>query len=149
MEFLTNYIVHEAEERICAGRILSSANLTSFLQAASNRDGLVAERDLIDAALRMGLYADLGRKYQSRLNAVINAARGEIAIGAIRSAAQLRSFLEAEAPKVVCGSDPMKIERDLLIDARQGGLYDLLPEVQYPKTFTIEWGVPQPTMSAA
>jgi hypothetical protein len=138
MDFLTNYIVHEAEERIVAGRILSSANLTSFLQAASNRDGLVAERDLIDAALQKGLYADLGRKYQSRLNAVIDAARGEIAVGSIQTAAQLRSYLEAEAPKVVGGSDPLKIERDLLIDARQGGLYKLLTEVQYPKALSTD-----------
>jgi hypothetical protein len=138
MDSLTDYIIHEALERIVAGRILSSGNLTSFLQAASNRDGLVTERDLIDAALRKGLYADLGRKYQLNLNAVIDSARGKIADGAIQTAAQLRLFLEREAPKIPGGSDPLKIERDLLIDARQGGLYELLVEAQYPKALSID-----------
>ncbi len=128
MNTLSNYIVRDAEERIYSGRILSGGALTSFLQAASYRDGAVSERELIDAALDRGLYADLGSKYQRRLNGIIDEARRQIAMSAITSSASLREFLDHAAPSVIGGYDSLKVERDLLIDARQGGLYELLPE---------------------
>ncbi len=128
MNTLADYIISEAEERVYSGRILSGGALTSFLHAASCREGAVSERELIDAALDKGLYADLGSKYQRRLTGIIDEARREIEMGAITSSASLREFLELTARSVIDGYDPLKVLSDLLIDARQGGLYERLPE---------------------
>jgi hypothetical protein len=128
MNALADYIIREAEERVYSGRILSGGALTSFLHAASYRDDAVSERELIDAALDKGLYADLGSKYQCRLTGIIDEARREIESSAIKSNASLREFLAVAARSVSGGYDPLKVERDLLIDARQGGLYEHLSE---------------------
>jgi hypothetical protein len=137
MTTLVDHILHEAVERIASGRILSSGNLTAFLQTASYREGIVSERELIDAALHDGLYADLGRKYQLDLDAIIDRARAKIVTGAIQTSTALRLFLESAAPSCVSGCDPYKVENDLLIDARQKRLYELLPEVQVPLALSI------------
>lgn len=141
MTTITDYIIRAAQERIAAGRILSGGHLTSFLQAASDREGLVAERDLLDAALQKGLYSTLGRKYQAQIDEIIESAHKEIKSGGvIGNSIELRAFFEGAAPQVLGGYDPQKVETDLLIDARQKGLYELLPAAQIPKAIAFEWG---------
>jgi len=121
-------ILQEAQQRISSSHILSSSQLTSFLQRASNLNTEVSEKELIDAALDAEIYAHLGSVYQSKLDAIIKGARSAIISGLIQTPASLREYLESAASHFLGGYDPQNVADDLLIDARQNGLYEHLED---------------------
>jgi hypothetical protein len=116
-------ILQEAQKRILSSRILSGGQLTSFLQYASNQGADVSERELIDASLDAGMYAHLGRVYQFQLNAIIGGAGSAVVSGLIQTPRSLREYLDLAASQIPGGYDAQKVAKDLLIDARQKGLY--------------------------
>jgi hypothetical protein len=132
-----------AEDEINSGKILTAGMLTAYFQRVVAEHNYVTERELVDLALKRGLYSILGRKYQQQLDKILYAAKKEIMAGQITSSTLLRVFLDGESHGITGGYDREKVKVDLLIDARQKGLYDLLPELQRPLAATVDCGLPE------
>lgn len=127
MDFV-NTVLSSAKNRIMALEIANTAMLTDFLEEAAAIDLTLTSRELIDEAIKAGLYAFMGKQYQLGLDYIIGLASDAIAHGLITSESGLASYLTRKAPLIANGIDAERVLMDLKIDARQGGLFERIRE---------------------
>lgn len=125
MDFITT-VLTSARKKILALEIQNTGMLTDFLEEAAAIDLEITSRDMIDAAIKAGLYVFMGRQYQLGLDSVIALAGEAIANDIIATDDELLGYLSRKVPSIANGIDPAKTLTDLKIDARQGGLYGQL-----------------------
>jgi hypothetical protein len=117
-------VIEAARQRILAHRIECSIDLLQYLSFWASLEDVALEV-LQEEAVREGLYRCLGERY-SLLQSAISQARNAIQLGFIGSEAELAAFIQT------MGDSPKRFRRedrtlsDLSIDARQGGLYELI-----------------------
>jgi hypothetical protein len=117
--------MYRAETRILARNIYTGGALTEFLEKECEASNLNFDLAYAEALAR-GLYRFLGEQYQAALTFTIQQAAEDIIGGLIENKADLRFYFESAARNSISHMPREKAIRDLTIDARQAGLFDLL-----------------------
>src|SRR5450432_3586882 len=118
-------IIEAARQRILAHRIQCSLDLLEYLSFRSSVEGVTLEV-LQEEAVRQGLYRYLGEQYALALQSAISQATKSIQLGLVCSEAELGGFIQSMAESLSCFRREDRARCDLLIDARQEGLYELI-----------------------
>ncbi len=116
-------IVEAAEREVLAHTIESTRGLRAYLCEHGGETRLSL---LQDEAVRRGLYRYMGERYAKLLDTVLCRTRQCIAFGRIRTEDELRLYLVDLAGSLVRYRDLALAINDLLIHARQTGLYSFL-----------------------
>ena len=116
-------ILDAAEREVLAHTIESTRGLRAFFCQHGGEEVLSA---LQVEAVRRGLYRYMGQRYAEAVEALLGRTRQCIAFGRIRTEDQLKRYLVELARSLVPYSDLDRAVNDLLIHARQTGLYSLL-----------------------
>ncbi len=116
-------IVDAAEREVLAHHIESTRGLRAFL---FQNGGEALLSSLQEKAVRRGLYRYMGQRYAEALKDLLAQTRQCIAFGRIRTEDQLKRYLVELAGSLVPYSDLDPAINDLLIHARQTGMYSLL-----------------------
>ena len=124
-------LISLAWTRVLTQAIYKGGALTVFLERECQEQGIQFEVAYAEA-LSSGLYRYLGSRYQSALTAVIGKARDSIDFGLILDEDELRRYLDDAAHSAIPHMPSEKVLVDLMIDARQSGLFDLLVNVNKP-----------------
>jgi hypothetical protein len=120
-------IIEAARQRILAHRIQCSVDLLEYLSFRSSVEDVTLEV-LKEEAVRQGLYRYLGEQHALALQSAISQATKLIQLGLICSEAELAGFIQSLAESLSCFRCEDRALCDLIIDARQGGLYELIKE---------------------
>ena len=118
-------IIEAARQRILAHRIECSMDLLEYLSFWASLEDVALEV-LQEEAVREGLYRCLGERYSLALQSAISQARNAIQLGLIRSEAELGAFIQTMVDSLKRFRHEDRTLSDLSIDARQGGLYELI-----------------------
>lgn len=116
-------IVEAAEREVLAHTIESTRGLRAFLCQHGGEEQLSL---LQEEAVRRGLYRYMGECYAKELESMLSRTRQCIALGRIRTDDELRLYLIELAGSLVRYRDLALAINDLLIHARQTGVYSLL-----------------------
>ncbi len=116
-------IVDAAEREVLAHNVESTRGLRAFFCQHGGEEVLSA---LQVEAVRRGLYRYMGQRYAEAVEALLERTRQCITFGRIRTEDQLKRYLVELAKSLVPYSDLDRAINDLLIHARQTGLYSLL-----------------------
>ena len=116
-------IVEAAEREVLAHTIESTRGLRAFLCQHGGEERLSL---LQEEAVRRGLYRYMGECYAKVLETMLCRTRQCIVLGRIRTDEELRLYLIDRAGSLVRYRDLALAINDLLIHARQTGLYSLL-----------------------
>ena len=116
-------IVDAAEREVLAHHIESTRGLRAYLL---QNGGEALLSSLQEEAVRRGLYRYMGQRYAEALKELLARTRQCIAFGRIRTEDQLKRYLVELAGSLVPYSDLDPAINDLLIHARQTGMYSLL-----------------------
>ena len=116
-------ILDAAEREVLAHTIESTRGLRAFFCQHGGEEVLSA---LQVEAVRRGLYRYMGQRYAEAVEALLDRTRQCIAFGRIRTEDQLKRYLVELAKSLMPYSDLDRAINDLLIHARQTGLYSLL-----------------------
>jgi len=116
-------IVEAAEREVLAHTIESTRGLRAYLCQRGGEEQLSL---LQEEAVRRGLYRCMGQHYAKVLETMLCRARQCIAFGRIKTDDELRVYLIELAGSLVRYRDLALAMNDLLIHARQTGLYSLL-----------------------
>ena len=117
-------IIDAGRQRILTHRIECSVDLLEYLSFRASRENVPLEL-LQEEAVREGLYLCLGHQYALALQTAISQARNAIQLGLIRSEAELVDFIQVRAGSLKRFRRD-RVLSDLLIDARQEDLYELI-----------------------
>jgi hypothetical protein len=118
-------IIEAARQRILAHRIECSMDLLGYLRLRASLEDIPLER-LQEEAVRQGLYRYLGERYAWALQSAISQARSAVQMGLIGSEAELAAFIQTKGDSLERFRREDRTLSDLFIDARQGGLYELI-----------------------
>ena len=116
-------IVEAAEREVLAHTIESTRGLRTYF---CEHGGEVRLSLLQDEAVRRGLYRYMGECYAKSLETVLCRTRQCISLGRIETEDELRHYLINLAPSLVRFRDLDLVVKDLLIEARQTGLFSLV-----------------------
>jgi hypothetical protein len=116
-------IVEAAEREVLAHTIESTRGLRAYLRQHGGEEQLSL---LQEEAVRRGLYRYMGQDYAKVLETRLCRARQCTAFGRIKTDDELRIYLIELAGSLVRYRDLSLAINDLLIHARQTGLYSLL-----------------------
>ena len=116
-------IVDAAEREVLAHTVESNRGLRAFF---CEHGGEAMLGSLQIEAVRRGLYRYMGQRYAEAVEKLLARTRQCIAFGRIRTDDQLKRYLVELAESLVPYSDLDRAVNDLLIHARQTGLYSLL-----------------------
>ena len=116
-------IVDAAEREVLAHTVESTRGLRAFFCEHGGEEMLGS---LQVEAVRRGLYRYMGQRYAEAVEELLARTRQCIAFGRIRTDDQLRRYLVELAASLVPYSDLALAINDLLIHARQTGMYLLL-----------------------
>lgn len=116
-------ILDAAEREVLAHTIESTRGLRAFFCQHGGEEVLSA---LQVEAVRRGLYRYMGQRYAEAVEALLERTRQCIALRRIRTEEQLKGYLVELAESLVPYSDLNLAINDLLIHARQTGMYSLL-----------------------
>ncbi len=83
---------------------------------------------LQEEAVRRGLYRYMGQRYAELLEMVLCRTPQCISLGRIKTEDELRHYLIDLAPSLVQFRDLDLVRKDLLIEARQTGLFSLVAQ---------------------
>ena len=123
-------VVRAAKGEVLAHNIESTRGLHAYLLLHGGETGVAA---LQEEAVRQGLYLYMGLVYSRALRAALDQARRCILARRITADGELRHYLENVALTLEHYRDLDLVENDLLIDARQMGLYSLMAQLQPSK----------------
>ena len=118
-------IIEAARKRILVHRIQCSVDLLEYLSFRSSVEDVTLEV-FQEEAVRQGLYRYLGQQYALALQSAISQARNAIQLGVIGSEAELTAFIHTLTDSLKRFRREDRTLSDLSIDARQGGLYELI-----------------------
>ena len=120
-------IVEAAEREVLAHTIESTRGLRAYLclHGSEGKLGLLQEE-----AVRRGLYRYMGERYAQVLGATLCRTRQCILSGRIQTEDALKQYLRRMAETLVRFRDLDLVIIDLLIEARQTGLYSLIALVR-------------------
>ena len=119
-------ILEAAERAVLAHTIESTRGLRAYLC----QHGGEAQLSLLqDEAVRRGLYRYMGQRYAELLETVLCRTRQCISLGRIKTEDELRHYLIDLAPSLVRFRDLDLVVKDLLIEARQTGLFSLVAQL--------------------
>jgi len=118
-------IIEAARQRILAHRIECSMDLLEYVSFWASLEDVALEV-LQEEAVREGLYRCPGERYSLALQSAISQARNAIQLGLIGSEAELGAFIQAMVDSLKRFRHEDRTLSDLSIDARQGGLYELI-----------------------
>lgn len=116
-------IVEAAEREVLAHTIESTRGLRAYL---SLHGGEMRLLEMQEEAIRRGLYRYMGDRYGAELEGTLRRTRTCIAAGRITTDEDLRLYLTHVAVSLVRFRDLELVINDLLIEARQTGLYCLI-----------------------
>ena len=120
-------IVAAAKREVLAHTIESTRGLHAYLDLHGGAERLSL---LQEEAVRQGLYRYMGKIYAEILEATLKRTRRCILAGRIGTDDELKRFLVHLAGNLEQYRDLDRVINDLLIEARQTGLYSLLPKKQ-------------------
>ena len=116
-------IVVAAEREVLAHTIESTRGLRAYLCLHGDEARLI---EMQEEAVRRGLYRYMGQRYGAELEDTLQRTRQCIESGQITTDEALRCYLTSVAPSLARFRDLDLIVNDLLISARQTGLYSLI-----------------------
>lgn len=116
-------IVDAAEREVLAHNVESTRGLRAFF---CQHGGEELMSSIQEEAVRRGLYRYMGQRYAEAVKELLARTRQCIAFGRIRTDDQLKRYLGELAASLVAYSDLDLAINDLLIHARQTGMYSLL-----------------------
>ena len=122
-------IVDAAEREVLAHTIESTRGLRAYFCEHGGEAGLSL---LQDEAVRRGLYRYMGEFYAQALSSVLCRTRQCICLGRIKTEGELSHYISALAPSLVRFRDLDLVVKDLLIEARQMGLFSLVSQLAPP-----------------
>jgi hypothetical protein len=127
-------IVEAAEREVLAHTIESTRGLRAYLCQHGGKERLSL---LQEEAVRRGLYRYMGECYAKELEATLCRTRRCIALGRIKTDDELKFYLTDLAATLVRYRDLAPAINDLLIQARQTGVYSLLAHIRRAAGITL------------
>ena len=119
-------MIEAAEREVLAHTIESTRGLRAFF---CQHGGEQLMSSLQEEAVRRGLYRYMGQRYAGAVEVLLHRTRQCIAFGRIRTEDELRLYLVDLAGSLVRYRDLALAINDLLIHARQTGLYSFLASI--------------------